>query len=1139
MSRRPWILLGIAVALLLALQHYKQQQAPSKAKVAAEADAFARKAGQRIRPWLQQDSLWLSAKTLTPAPGLWARTDWPEGWAFFLHRADSLHFWTDYQLPWPARTVDSSTHLLLHPLHRPRLLFHRTLSAGWRLTAAIELPANLPVQPAQELTLVSGNWQQRLAPKPHRQAFWQVAHLSGLALYLVFLMAGLSSLARLIAARGYPLLAFLSAGLGLLLGYAYLPVGQYPALGGLQQLLRNPLSRWSVAHLLLLAPAALWLLSLAQHLFGKAALPFEHPRWKWPFSVAAYLSITVGLLLTGAVFQQLLLYAGLPFDFNNVLELSAAEFTAMGAIVLLLLTLLLYSLWIARRVYQLQANRNHRLLSLGGALLLSLPLVWVLQLGVGWLPLLLLALLFVALLDLFVELQAASPAWLLLWLAFLSAFSAGLLFKYNLDQGSEQRHYYAQDITHPVDAEAEQSLEKLSEQVRVAGEQVRLDSVLRYLPYLEKNYHWQWLSPQQQQQFEWPELKGHVSLLPPNAHYYTYGVKAAWTDSLLAFRPRLQSTQRIVRQLVGQAPQQSERYSITLFKDTTLIAQRGYFLRAWTAQGHWPAKGGSREMVNSQRANLYYRPGNGYTAIVGEELGGYVKPLSLFSYLFALLTIAALLLFGANRLYPFLPATPGSLLFGPPSLRHRIQLAVIALTLLAFLVISAVTVVTLQQSAREEQTQQLLDKVEVLLRDLPPLAPAGLPQETLSQLANIHQVDISCFSTSGQLQASSVPFVFSQGWQAPRINPAALRAKQQQGYKPAIIPERVGPIDYLAAYVPIRRADDEDLFLRIPFTATDRSVQKTALGFIGNLLNVYVFLLLIAGAIAITVANSITRPLMKIGAKLRSFRLGKNEPLEWESEDEIGKLVAEYNSMIQKLEESAEKLRQSEREGAWREMAKQVAHEIKNPLTPMKLSIQYLQHAQKADPKRAAAMISSVSQTLIEQIDGLARIATAFSNFAKMPKAEQEWFSLNDAVRANYQLFTEHQEPAEKFHLNLPKQPLQVFADKGHFNRVLTNLLKNAQQAIPADRAGEITLSLKQEGERAIVQVQDNGSGIPKEVQPKVFQPNFTTKSSGMGLGLAMCKSMMEAAGGTIEFETKLGEGTTFTISLPIDEAQR
>lgn len=1132
MSRRPWILLGIVGALLL-LQ-YLAKHPSSQADVREQADAFIARAELNAQPWLDRDSRWLTSDRKTPAPNLWARTDWPEGLAFFLHRQDTLHFWTDYQLPWPAGRIDTATRLLLHPRQKPHYLFHRKLEAGWVVSAAVTLPPSLPFRSVDQLTLSSAPWQQWLAQQPHWPPPWQLAHFISRIIYFVVLCLWLNEMAGWTAARGGPSLAFLVACAGLLFGYALLPATAYPAFDYLQRLLRTPFFRWSLAHLLLLAPVLLWLLSLAQRLFYDRSLPLEQSRWKWVFSTGAYLSIVAGLLLTGAVYKTLLLHSGLPFDFNNVLELRAAELSAMGAIVLLLLTLLLYSLWLVRRTHRLQPVRNQRLISLGAALLLSLPLSSVLQLGIGWLPLLLLALLYVALLDLFVEIEAASPAWLLLWLALLSAFSAGLLFKYNLDQGSEQRHYYAQDITHPVDMEAEQALEKLSPQLQRAGQRLPLDSLLLYLPYLEKNYRWQWLPPQQQRQLSLPPLKGRVSILPPNVHYYTYGLQVAGTDSLLVFQPRLQRTRRVIRQLVGNAPQQSARYQLTLFKDTTLIAQRGYFLREWISPTHWPAAGESREALNSQRANLYYRPGNGYTAVVGENLGGYIKPLSLFSYLFALLTVAALLLFGANQLYPFLPATPGSLLFGPPSLRHRIQLSVIALTLFAFLVISAVTVVSLQQSARENQTERLLDKVEVLLRDFAPASDTDIQQQQLSKLSDVHQVDISCFGASGRLLASSVPFLFADGWQAPRINPAALRAKRQQGYKPAIVPERAGQLNYLAAYVPIRRPGTEDWLLRVPFTAADRSVQKTALDFIGKLLNVYVFLLLIAGAIAITVANSITRPLMKIGAKLRSFRLGENEPLEWDSEDEIGKLVAEYNAMIQKLEESAEKLRTSEREGAWREMAKQVAHEIKNPLTPMKLSIQYLQHAQKSDPERAAAMIGSVSRTLIEQIDSLTRIATAFSNFAKMPQAENERFLLNEAVQTTYQLFTEHQEPEEDFHLELPEELLHVFADKNHVNRVLTNLLKNAQQAIPAERQGKIVLSLERSGEQAKISVQDNGSGISEEVQPRVFQPNFTTKSSGMGLGLAMCKSMMEAAGGRIGFETVLGGGTTFTVTLPI-----
>ena len=214
-------------------------------------------------------------------------------------------------------------------------------------------------------------------------------------------------------------------------------------------------------------------------------------------------------------------------------------------------------------------------------------------------------------------------------------------------------------------------------------------------------------------------------------------------------------------------------------------------------------------------------------------------------------------------------------------------------------------------------------------------------------------------------------------------------------------------------------------------------------------------------------------------------------------------------------------------------MAKQVAHEIKNPLTPMKLSIQYLQHALRSDPGRAVEMISRVSKTLIEQIDGLARIATEFSNFAKMPKAQNEQLNLNEAVSSVYNLFTEHQEPAEDIQLILPEYPVPAFADKGQLIRVLNNLLKNAQQAIPEGRHGQIIIQLYQHDGNSIIKVSDNGSGIPEEVQPKVFEPNFTTKSSGMGLGLAMCKGMVEAAGGRLYFKTSKDEGTDFFVELP------
>lgn len=310
--------------------------------------------------------------------------------------------------------------------------------------------------------------------------------------------------------------------------------------------------------------------------------------------------------------------------------------------------------------------------------------------------------------------------------------------------------------------------------------------------------------------------------------------------------------------------------------------------------------------------------------------------------------------------------------------------------------------------------------------------------------------------------------------------------------------------------------------------------QESIYSFVNQLIKIYVFLLLATGVLAIVVANSITRPIVQVGKKLKNLTLGKNESIHWRSPDEIGELISEYNQMIQKLEESTEKLKQSERESAWREMAKQVAHEIKNPLTPMKLSIQYLQHATKSNPEEAQAMMQRVAHTLIEQIDGLARIATEFSNFAKMPKPENEIFILNEVVQSVFDLFSKNPENGVELSAQLPKESFQVFTDKNHIIRVLNNLIKNAIQAIPEDRQGRIELSLYANGDRAILQMQDNGSGIPPEMQARVFQPNFTTKSSGTGLGLAMSKNIIEAAGGSIWLESEVDQGTSFFVALPL-----
>lgn len=1086
--------------------------------------------------WLEQDSLWekiaLQGFAHSRLPTL------PEGIAFFLFEKDSLLFWSQQGLRNPGPSAEG----LFQPLRAmPHYLIRRSKGTAWPVTAALPIDGGLlptAVQGPFPVHRLSGEIafylsEDQQPPLPLR---WQrIGFMAKFLLWLALLVL-LWQASQWTAERFSPWAGLLVACAGSALWLRYGSSGDYPDLTYWQGLLGTPIGRMTLAQLMQSALLLLGLLSLAQHLLPVNPLLAAKLWHRALSSGLGYFSIVAGLLGCGVVSKSMLLDSPLIFDFSNVLTLSGLELSAIGAVVLLLIVLLLYSLWVVRGVHQLELPRNLRLLTLAGAILLSAPLAWALELGLGLPLLLLIPLLYVLLLDLFVELEAGSPAWFILWLALLSAYAAGLLFKYNLDHGQSERLAYANVLASPVDTLAEVSLSRLLALLQAQGTEAdSLTGLLYQFPYLEKNFTPHFLPADAPQYPNEGVLELGFARLPPNPQYFTYGLAWPGSDSLLVFRPVLQAGRRVLRELIPAAPQQSSRYSVSLFLDTALIAQRGYFLRDWLSSAQWPAAGQYRESLNSKRANLYYRAPGGYAVAVGEELGGYVKPISLFSYLFALLALMALLLFGLNRFFGFLPATPGQLVFGPPSLRHRMQLSIIGLTFFAFLFISAVTVASLRQSSLEYQGERLLEKVDVLLRDLQVEALTPASGAALRELAEIHQADLSVFGADGRLLSTAVPFLYEQGWQPERINPAALRAFQQQGFKPALLNERAGELEYLAAYAPVRQSGQAvDYFFQIPFAPSSRSLQDNVLKVMGQLLNLYVFLLFIAGAIAIAVANSITRPLMKIGEKLRSFQLGKNEPLEWGTEDEIGKLVVAYNTMISKLEESAEQLRQSEREGAWREMAKQVAHEIKNPLTPMKLSIQYLQHAQKSDPERAAMLIERVSATMIEQIDGLARIATEFSHFAKMPKAQNEPLLLNEVLESVHRLFTEHQSPEAEISLSLPEASARVFADRAQLVRVLTNLVKNAQQAIPEGRQGRIEISLNCTDGMATVIVKDNGTGIPEAVQPKVFEPNFTTKSSGMGLGLAMCKNIVEEAQGRLYFETDLGVGTQFVLQLPL-----
>jgi two-component system nitrogen regulation sensor histidine kinase NtrY len=521
----------------------------------------------------------------------------------------------------------------------------------------------------------------------------------------------------------------------------------------------------------------------------------------------------------------------------------------------------------------------------------------------------------------------------------------------------------------------------------------------------------------------------------------------------------------------------------------------------------------------------------GYTMLVFEDKPGLLKPISIFSFLFALTGILMIILTWINTGKPFLPEILPLKMGTKSSLKTKIQLSIILLIIFSFIVVGSVTafyfynlIQANQNSKEREETQILANSVIRESRDKEnPEELIAYFYKNLLNLSYVHGKSLQLYDAQGKLLATSksepseyiIPYYKATG---NKISAGRNVKNTEENH-----------FDYITL---IDNNDQKAGYLGIQHHYTNISM-KSIIDFLGTILNVYIFLFLIAGVIAITIANSITQPIAILAEKLKQFKLGRtNEYLEWQSNDEIGTLITEYNNLNEALTRSAEMLAKTERDMAWREMAKQVAHEIKNPLTPMKLSIQYLEKAAKEDPERAKDMIPRVSNTLIEQIDNLSQIAVEFSNFASMPQANNEKVALNELVVTIHDLFRKRDDMDVT--LSTPIDDLVVFADKNHLVRILNNLVKNAIQAIPDDRRGKIDISLYQENNHAVVRVTDNGSGIPESMKSKVFAPNFTTKSSGTGLGLAISANMIESFNGKIYFESEENKGTRFYIRIPL-----
>ena len=535
--------------------------------------------------------------------------------------------------------------------------------------------------------------------------------------------------------------------------------------------------------------------------------------------------------------------------------------------------------------------------------------------------------------------------------------------------------------------------------------------------------------------------------------------------------------------------------------------------------------------------HLIYKVGNNNYILVSTKSFRFIDYLISFPYLFVFYFIFTLLIvFAGNANY-----RRQALIY---DLKFRIQASIISIVLLSMLLVAAGTIyynireyATKHQDDLNEKMKSIAEEINLRLSNVDEFTvdvESWLWRE-LNDLSNIFRTDINIFGIDGELIASSRPEIINRGIISPRMNAQAFYELTENYQINYIQPEIIGNLRFLSIYEPIINNKGEYLgFINLPYFTRGDELKQEVSTFIVAFINLYVLLFLASMIVAVLIANQITRPLSLIREKLKGIQLNKkNEQISYQRDDEIGALVTEYNRKVDELADSAELLARSEREMAWREMAKQIAHEIKNPLTPMKLNIQYLQRAKAENSVHYDEYFDRVTRTLIEQIDTLSDIATEFSNFAKIPKAKNEVFDLTDRIRHVAELFESNQQIQFNMELN-EQEKLFVFADKEQVSRAVVNLVKNAIQSIPPKRKGRVTIRLERNKESAIISVKDNGTGIPGEIRQQMFQPNFTTKTSGMGLGLAIVKKITETFQGRIWFETELERGTTFFVEIPL-----
>lgn len=594
-------------------------------------------------------------------------------------------------------------------------------------------------------------------------------------------------------------------------------------------------------------------------------------------------------------------------------------------------------------------------------------------------------------------------------------------------------------------------------------------------------------------------------------------------------------------------------YSFAFYKDHKLFGQSGKYTYETVTKRF---EGVLDKVVfwnehNPDYNHAIYKQDKSKVIVISKERMSYTIRLATLSFFFLVFILFSVLLycllwlfnninnqksgwFNVNR---YLMINANKILY-----KTRIQVTIVLAVVATLLIVGWTTFFYIKNEYLAQQEDEIRDKIrKVQLAYEKEILNTGLRNDEeasykFNQFADVNAAYLNLYNAEGDIYLTSLPKMYEYGILGPKIGPKAIinmRTKQKSEFINTA--EKIGKFTFAAGYAPIRNAQNQTIaYIGLPYYSNEADYQEKIGLFINTLINIYALVFVLIGVLAVFLADQITHPLTFIQESFKKTKLGQtNQPIVWHRQDEIGSMIKEYNKMLAALERSAVKLARSERESAWREMAKQVAHEIKNPLTPLKLGVQLLEKSWKEKDPNFEKKFASFNKSFIEQIDSLATIASEFSNFAKMPDTKLENLQLIPIIEQAIRVFNST-ENVEISMTSQVREDLVVLGDKDQLLRTFNNLLKNAIEASEGKEKGVIRIKIINDHKFAFVEVEDNGKGIEEGLQDKIFVPNFTTKSSGTGLGLAFVKQAIENAGGSIHFVSVPNAGTTFYLSFPL-----